>query len=81
MMLTELTFIETKLFTRLVHRYMSDDEYAVLQNAIAAKPDSGSVIAGSGGVRKLRWALRGRGKRGGIRIIYVYARNSAKSGC
>jgi hypothetical protein len=42
MMLTELTFIETQLFTRLVQRYMSDDEYAVLQSALAAKPDAGS---------------------------------------
>jgi hypothetical protein len=70
MMLTELTFIETRVFSTLVRRYMSDDEYARLQNAIAANPRAGSVIPGSGGVRKVRWALRGRGKRGGIRVIY-----------
>jgi hypothetical protein len=70
MMLTELTFIETSVFSKLVRRYMSDDEYAHLQNAIAANPQADSVIPGSGGVRKLRWTLRGRGKRGGIRVIY-----------
>jgi hypothetical protein len=70
MMLTELTFTETAVFSKLVRRNMSDDEYARLQNAIAANPQAGSVIPESGGVRKLRWALRGRGKRGGIRVIY-----------
>jgi mRNA-degrading endonuclease RelE of RelBE toxin-antitoxin system len=65
-----LTFVETKLFTQLVVNYFSDDEYAALQNAIAANPEAGDVIKGSGGVRKLRWGLSGRGKRGGVRIIY-----------
>ena len=65
-----LTFIETKLFTRLVHNYFTDDEYAALQNAIVANPEAGDVIRGSGGVRKLRWGVAGRGKRGGVRVIY-----------
>ncbi len=64
-----LTFIETKLFTSLVGQYLSDDEYAALQQALADNPDAGDVIRGSGGVRKLRWGLAGRGKRGGIRVI------------
>ena len=65
-----MTFIETKLFTRLVQNYFTDDEYAALQNSIMANPDAGDVIPGSGGVRKLRWGLAGRGKRGGVRVIY-----------
>lgn len=65
-----LTFIETKLFTRLVGEYLSDDEYLKLQAALAKDPEAGIVIPGSGGVRKLRWSLPGRGKRGGLRVIY-----------
>jgi hypothetical protein len=65
-----LTFIETKVFTRLVRNYFTDDEYAALQNAIVVNPEAGEVIRGSGGVRKLRWGLAGRGKRGGVRVIY-----------
>mgnify|MGYP001298660852 FL=1 len=65
-----LTFVETKLFTSLVGQYLSDDEYAALQQALMASPDAGDVVRGSGGVRKLRWGLPGRGKRGGIRVIY-----------
>ena len=64
------TFIETKLFTKLVQAYLSDDEYANLQRAIAEDPNAGDVIKGSGGVRKRRWGLSGRGKRGGVRVIY-----------
>ena len=64
------TFIETKLFTRLVQEYLPDQEYSELQNALMDKPEAGDVIPGSGGVRKLRWRAPGRGKRGGYRIIY-----------
>lgn len=65
-----ISFVETKLFTRLVREYLTDDEYAKLQQALLANPEIGAVIPGSGGVRKLRWGVAGRGKRGGIRIIY-----------
>jgi mRNA-degrading endonuclease RelE of RelBE toxin-antitoxin system len=64
------TFVETKLFTKLVHKYLSDDEYSGLQAALITKPDTGDVIPGSGGVRKLRWKAAGRGKRGGLRVVY-----------
>lgn len=64
------SFIETRLFTKLVLEYLSDDEYSSLQKALTRNPDAGSVIPGSGGVRKLRWAAPGRGKRGGYRVIY-----------
>ena len=65
-----ISFVETKLFTRLVREYLSDDEYSDLQQALIANPEAGAIIPGTGGVRKLRWGLAGRGKRGGIRVIY-----------
>ena len=87
-----ISFVETKLFTRLVQEYLSDDEYSKLQQALLADPEAGAVIRGSGGVRKLRWGASGRGKRGGIRVIYflrsrqgqiwmltLYAKNVAES--
>jgi hypothetical protein len=64
------SFIETKLFTRLVGEYLSDDEYRELQNALIGHPEAGDIVPGSGGVRKLRWRAAGRGKRGGYRVIY-----------
>ena len=67
------TFIETPLFTRLVHDYLDEDEYRRLQTAIADDPEAGAIVRGSGGVRKLRWAGSGRGKRGGLRVIYYWA--------
>ena len=67
------SFIETRLFTRLVQDYLDDDEYRELQKVLMDNPETGNVIPGSGGVRKLRWRAPGRGKRGGYRVIY-YAR-------
>lgn len=67
------SFIETKLFTRLVGEFLTDEEYSKLQAALIENPESGDVIPGSGGIRKLRWGVAGRGKRGGLRVIY-YAR-------
>jgi mRNA-degrading endonuclease RelE of RelBE toxin-antitoxin system len=55
---------------------MPDEEYRELQSALVARPDAGAVIRGSGGLRKLRWGLQGRGKRGGVRIIYYWAVSS-----
>ncbi len=64
------TFIETKLFTRLVQEYLTDDEYRELQSLLIDSPEEGAVIPRTGGVRKLRWRAQGRGKRGGYRVIY-----------
>lgn len=68
------SFIETQLFTRLVLQYLSDEQYTELQLALINNPELGPVIAGTGGVRKLRWAAPGRGKRGGYRVIYFVRR-------
>jgi hypothetical protein len=59
------SFIETRLFPKLVLEHLSDEDYSALQQALMLDPDAGPVIPGSGGVRKLRWAAPGRGKRGG----------------
>lgn len=58
------SFIESKLFTRLVQEYLTDDEYQELQVFLIEQPEAGSVIPGAGGLRKLRWRAPGRGKRG-----------------
>ena len=50
--------------------HLTDEEYSKLQNSLIENPEAGDLIPGSGGVRKLRWAFAGRGKRGGLRIIY-----------
>ncbi len=68
-----MVFIETSFFTNHVARYIADDALAELQVELAWNPELGRVIRGGGGIRKLRWAARGRGKRGGARIIYYWA--------
>ena len=67
-----MEFIETSLFTKLQPKYLSNDEYAALQWFLVLNPDAGDVIPRSGGVRKVRWGQRGRGKRGGIRVVYFW---------
>ena len=68
------SFIETRLFTRLVQEYLTDEQYGSLQQELMANPETGPAIPGTGGVRKLRWAAPGRGKRGGYRVIYYVRR-------
>ena len=63
-------FIETSSFENWMPKYLSDAEYAELQQFLLAQPLAGDLVSGSGGVRKLRWKVRGRGKRGGVRVIY-----------
>ncbi len=69
-----MEFIEASAFTRYVYDYLSEDEYLGLQGFLAEYPDAGKVVPGSGGLRKIRWAVAGKGKRGGARIIYYFKR-------
>ncbi len=70
-----MEFIETSIFTRLVYTYLSDNEYLGLQIYLLKYPESGKIVPGSGGVRKLRWTQSGKGKRGGIRVIYYFRKH------
>ncbi len=67
-----MVIIESKVFTRLIKELMSDDEYRELQESLIQKPDTGALIKASGGLRKVRWKLQGKGKSGGIRVIYYW---------
>ena len=71
-----MIFIETSIFTKLVFDYMTDEEYLGLQSYMLRFPDAGTIVPGSGGVRKLRWATTGRGKRGGLRVIYFWKKQA-----
>jgi hypothetical protein len=70
----KLVFFETPLFTKLLSGYLSDQDYRALQIALLANPNMGDLMPGTGGFRKVRWqdSRRGKGKRGGLRIIYYY---------
>lgn len=65
-----MVIIETTQFTRQVRALFSDDSYAEMQLALRANPARGVLMPGTRGLRKLRWGAEGRGKRGGLRIIY-----------
>ena len=85
-------FIESAIFSRYLTDYLTDVEYAEFQQYLCERPDAGNVVRGSGGVRKVRWALPGRGKSGGARVCYylrpragqillltIYAKNTRAS--
>ena len=62
----------TQTYERAIRRLLSDDSRREMEDAIVADPTGASVVPGTGGIRKLRWAGSGRGKRGGIRTIYFH---------
>jgi hypothetical protein len=68
------TFVELPAFERLRPDYLSDEEFAVLQQSLMARPDAGDVMPGAGGLRKLRFAnaRRRKGTRGGLRVVYFH---------
>ncbi len=66
-----MEFIETPIFTRQIDQLLTPENYRAFQNALLEHPEAGAVIQGTNGARKLRWGLEGRGKSGGIRVIYV----------
>ena len=71
----DVEFIETSIFTKLIYTFLTDDEYVGLQGFMLEYPGAGKVVPGSGGVRKLRWASAGKGKRGGVRVIYYFKKH------
>ena len=67
-----MVIIETSIFTRQVLKFLSEDEYQKLQTVLINRPDAAPIMKGSGGLRKMRWSMKGQGKRGGIRVIYYW---------
>jgi hypothetical protein len=70
-----MEFIETPIFSKLNQELLPDDQYRELQTHLARYPDAGAIIQGSGGLRKIRWAVKKQGKRGGVRVIYYWVVN------
>jgi len=73
-----MEFIETSTFTKLIYTYLTEEEYLGLQGFLVRHPETGKVVPGSGGVRKLRWAAAGKGKSGGVRIVYYYKKQDGE---
>lgn len=73
-----MIFIESAIFTADVRELLSDEDYAALQLHLVSHPDAGDVIQGTGGLRKVRWTVKGRGKRGGTRVIYYHVMSHAQ---
>lgn len=71
-MVMPMIFVESPFFTEDVKELLSDEEYAGLQSFLMSEPDFGDLIVHTGGLRKIRWAAKGRGKRGGTRVIYYH---------
>ena len=67
-----MRFVETPVFTAALRRHLEDETYRALQFALLFRPARGPIIRGGVGLRKLRWAAPGRGKRGGVRLIYYW---------
>ena len=68
---------ETTVFTKQVQKLLDRESYRLLQLRLVAEPDAGDLIRGTGGLRKIRWEGAGRGKRGGVRVVYYWARSDA----
>lgn len=73
-----MVIVETRIFTLRIEELLTRDEYHALQLELLQTPDLGNVIPGTGGLRKARVALRGRGKRGGARVIYFWHARTAR---
>jgi hypothetical protein len=74
-----MEFIETSVFTKLIIELLPDDSYRLLQDDITKNPQAGDLIPAGGGIRKLRFALPGMGKRGGARLIYYWQTSKHKT--
>ena len=67
-----MVFVELSPFVAFRAEFWTDENLRALQNFLIAQPDAGDLIRGGAGLRKLRWAAQGRGKRGGARVIYYW---------
>ena len=67
-----MVVVETPVFTRQICAFLPDDEYRRLQLALVLRPEQGALVPKGQGLRKLRWGQPGRGKRGGLRILYYW---------
>lgn len=67
-----MKIIETTFFTKKINSYLTQEEYRSFQNELILNPEKGKVIRGSGGLRKVRFGIKGKGKSGGVRIIYYW---------
>lgn len=69
-----MTFVEAPWFTERLKSRVDDESYRAMQNELAEQPEKGKIIPGCGGLRKIRFAdpARGKGRRGGLRVIYLY---------
>lgn len=67
-----MIFIETPIFTEDLKELLSDDEFSKFQIFLADNPTAGEVVQQTGGLRKIRWSANGKGKRGGVRVIYYH---------
>ena len=76
-----MIIIETPIFAKAIQSLMPEDDYRQLQSALVIRPDMGDLIPGSGGLRKLRWRISGRGKRAGVRLYTTGQLLAKSSGC
>jgi hypothetical protein len=73
-----MIFIETPIFTRRVRELIDDNDLAALQKTLVRDPCTGNVIEATGGIRKIRVAAKGHGKRGGARVIYYHLASASQ---
>ena len=73
-----MEFIETPTFTRLITSLLPDDEYRLLQLELVDNPERGALIKNGGGIRKVRFAAQGKGKSGGVRVIYYWLKDNGQ---
>ena len=74
-----MVFIETSIFTKHLSQYMKDEEYRLFQLYLMDNTEKGDIVKGSGGVRKIRWAIKNKGKSGGVRVIYYWKENAGET--
>ena len=67
-----MRIVETRISTKALRGLLIEEDYRALQGALVLRPEQGSLLPGAGGLRKVRWGIEGRGKRGGVRIIYFW---------